>query len=458
MTLVNRLRSVLEKEGIDPAAFKLDEVQTDVGAGRDAVSELSDPTGENPEGYRRPSQAEASENAAARNEDVGRRDAQSVGSAGSSRSAVSSMRAAESARKAGLLARVQMLKEKQKMEEEELEMKRRKEELELRVEIAEAEARERALAEHLESEEVRLNGSSSHARLVGGASGVDPSSYRGSVAVHTGTTGASGVDLSSYRSNVEVHAGTTGARGVDPTPHTRTAHMRAEICHDSTVSQTDKTIKFRESSGFHHSSQNNDNLNSNVVELVHQQSVCTQAMLTQTQRSLLPKAEIPVFSGDVTKYQSFLRAFDTRIANRAEDDEERLYFLDQYTSGKPKDVVRSCLHMPPGTGYWQARELLNKRYGDEDTISAAFVELDIIMDWTPLKHGDVEGLDKFSLTLMSCKNVMAGTSKGMRETDHPRTMRKVVEKLPFNLQDRWRRVEDTILENQHRRATFDDIV
>ena len=54
--------------------------------------------------------------------------------------------------------------------------------------------------------------------------------------------------------------------------------------------------------------------------------------------------------------------------------------------------------------------------------------------------------------------MMSGISPGARETDHPNTTRKIIEKLPYNLQDQWRRLVDYIHELEHRRAKFEDIV
>ena len=45
----------------------------------------------------------------------------------------------------------------------------------------------------------------------------------------------------------------------------------------------------------------------------------------------------------------------------------------------PRDIIRGCLHMTAGSGYVEARRLLDKRYGDEDSITSAFV--DMVMDW-----------------------------------------------------------------------------
>lgn len=56
-----------------------------------------------------------------------------------------------------------------------------------------------------------------------------------------------------------------------------------------------------------------------------------------SQTSLL-KREVPVFSGDPLEFKLFMRAFRHNI----EDKTDR--FL-QFTAGKPKELVRSCLHI-----------------------------------------------------------------------------------------------------------------
>ena len=84
----------------------------------------------------------------------GRRDAVSeTGSCRSGKSTASAM-ALEAARRAGLEAKLKMLKQKHELEEKEREIKQKKEETEIQIEIAQAKATEEALAQS-------LNGSSS---------------------------------------------------------------------------------------------------------------------------------------------------------------------------------------------------------------------------------------------------------------------------------------------------------
>ena len=40
-----------------------------------------------------------------------------------------------------------------------------------------------------------------------------------------------------------------------------------------------------------------------------------------------------------------MTAFETLIEPEVDDSRERLYFLDQYTSGKAKELIKGCLQM-----------------------------------------------------------------------------------------------------------------
>lgn len=60
--------------------------------------------------------------------------------------------------------------------------------------------------------------------------------------------------------------------------------------------------------------------------------------------------------------------------------------------------------------------------------------------------------------LISCKNAMISTSLGTHEIEHPKAMRAILEKLPFPMQDRWRRIADGIAEEEDRYVKFTDLV
>ena len=127
----------------------------------------------------------------------------------------------------------------------------------------------------------------------------------------------------------------------------------------------------------------------------------TEAMLCQQRRNLLPKTEIKKFGGDPMAYPMFIRSFNSRIERETDSDSERLYFLQQCTTGKPHEIVTGYMHLQPDVGYKNARAALHRKYGDEHRISAAYV--DKILSWPPLKSMDVDILEDFSILKRSCK-------------------------------------------------------
>ena len=408
-TLLTRLKELLEKDGVEVEDFVAAKMGQDKDDSAGAGTKVPSPDPIADEGNR------------------SRGSLSGIGSVGSLRStssvSVSSLLAAESARKAGLKAKVEFLEEKRRLELEELDMRMRREDCELRCEIAEAEAKERVLAEHISS-----SGSGAQAHGVRSV---------GLIPAVTEASQEAEVPSAQHRpSRTRIPCARGGPQEQPP------SRGQADPCVSVSRSRFDP-----------HGTGNNT---LRGAEPDRTKPDTSDVLMNHLQRGQLPSPAIPVFNGDVTKYQSFVRAFDSRIASKTTDDEERLYYLEQYTSGKPRDVIKGCLHMPPGRGYAVARQLLDRRYGDPDSISAAFV--DMILEWPQLKPGDIEGLDRYALTLTSCLNVMEGIPVEARETDHPRTMRKVIEKLPQYMQDNWRRHVDQLRGRVGRKVCFEDIV
>lgn len=127
-------------------------------------------------------------------------------------------------------------------------------------------------------------------------------------------------------------------------------------------------------------------------------------LVKQQQVSSLPCMEVPVFSGDVLMYSSFIRAFEHAVESKTDSSADRLYFLEQYTSGLPRDLVRSCLHMIPDIGFERAKALLKEHYGDEYKICSAYMKKTLA--WPAVKAEDSNALQIFTLFLRSCHNAM----------------------------------------------------
>ena len=91
----------------------------------------------------------------------------------------------------------------------------------------------------------------------------------------------------------------------------------------------------------------------------------------------LPKPEVPKFTGDPAEYNSFIKAFDTRIESKTSNYAGCLYYLNQHLLGEPKELIGGCLYMEPEQGYREARNLLAQKYGDSYKISTAYWNKDL---------------------------------------------------------------------------------
>ena len=169
-------------------------------------------------------------------------------------------------------------------------------------------------------------------------------------------------------------------------------------------------------------------------------------------KSRLPQPRVPMFNGNPVEYCSFIQAFENLIESRTQSSIERLYYLEQYSSGDMKELVRSCHHLPPEEGYVEACRLLLCTFGDEYRIASAYESK--VLAWPQVKPEDGSALSKFAIFLSSCKNAL-GSSLYASKFDQPGNLQKLVFKLPFSMRERWRRSANDIMELQARPVKFD---
>lgn len=193
---------------------------------------------------------------------------------------------------------------------------------------------------------------------------------------------------------------------------------------------------------------------SELYTVMKRQTDITELLARNQQKSRLPHRDVPLFHGDPLEFRSFLKAFDHTIDSRTDNDADKLYFLEQYTRGEPRDLVKSCQHMPTCRGYQEALKLLNDHYGNEVKIASALMKK--AFEWPKIKSEDGKALSAFSLFLLSCRNTMEDV-EFMEELDNPTNMRVVVSKLPYKLMEKWRTHAYEIQEIRGTRAKFADL-
>lgn len=140
----------------------------------------------------------------------------------------------------------------------------------------------------------------------------------------------------------------------------------------------------------------------NVLDIMKRQNEITTLLIQQPQLTSLPKRDIQIFDGDPLQYHTFMRAFENGVESKSDRYSDCLYFLEQFTRGRPRELVRSCQHVDPERGYTQAKAMLQEHFGNEQRIAAACMEK--ALSWAPIKSEDVKALQDYSLFLRGCCN------------------------------------------------------
>lgn len=327
----------------------------------------------------------------------------SVGSGRSKASSTSSARHKEQAERAALLAKAASLKAKQALEMEELKLKARKEQLDMETAIAASTAKIKVL-EECEYEQCD-NKSATHNEPL---------------------------KLSSYQQP-----------SLPPVVTNEQLNTQTFTRPQLNVTQEDPTQQM-----------GNDSTD-NLCEVMLKQNDITELLVKQQRLSNLPQRDVPIFSGDPLEFKSFLRAFEHTISDKTDNDSDRIYYLEQFTRGEPRDLVRSCQHMSPQQGYTEAMKLLQYHYGNEIKIATAY--LNRAVNWPQVKADDAKALHSYSLFLTGCNNAMKDINH-LEELDNPTNLRLIVSKLPHRMREMWRVSAFDIQETSGRRARFADLV
>lgn len=193
----------------------------------------------------------------------------------------------------------------------------------------------------------------------------------------------------------------------------------------------------------------------NLDVVIRRQNDIAELIVSQQNLSRLPAREISVFDGNPLAYQSFIHAFEHLIEDKTKNNQDRLYYLEQFTSGLPRDLVRSCLHMDERRGYSEARHLLKEHFGNEIKVSGAYLEK--ALNWTAIKAEDGKMLHAYAMYLRGCCNIMQDLQY-LEELEIPSNLRLMASKLPYKLRERWRTTAYETQQKTGRRIRFQHLV
>lgn len=109
-----------------------------------------------------------------------------------------------------------------------------------------------------------------------------------------------------------------------------------------------------------------------------------------------PRREMPIYDGDQLQFNSFMKAFEHCVEAKTSCKGDCLYYLEQFTRGQPREIVRGCLHLTADEGFAVAKTLLKEHFGDQFKIAAAYMEK--VTDWPSVKAEDIKSLKAYGLS------------------------------------------------------------
>ena len=89
----------------------------------------------------------------------------------------------------------------------------------------------------------------------------------------------------------------------------------------------------------------------------------TNIALAGIYRDTLPRAELPIFEGEILNYPEWKIAFQHHIGSKVNTWADKLFYLQQYTAKTPRRIVTSCLYgKDHRNNYLKAWTRLDRRY------------------------------------------------------------------------------------------------
>ena len=278
-------------------------------------------------------------------------------------SSISVARAKEAARIAELQAEVHALKQRQLINESELRLKKeelalqfKRDQLKLETEFKKAVARESAYAKADSERNTRVASSSLTSRVPR----VDPRA----AAISDGFSG----DLKQESS---------------------------PVFHGANFRPKELKTKHKVPSQSSSDSDEQSGLSDQAFHILEQQNRVMEEFVNQQQKNTLPRRQVPIFDGNPLSYCTFMRAFETVIESNESDSGGRLYYLEQHTSGRAREIVRSCMYLSPEEGYSKAKKRLEARFGQKHNVAMAYV--DQLTNAPYIKAEDAESQEGFSI-------------------------------------------------------------
>ena len=156
-----------------------------------------------------------------------------------------------------------------------------------------------------------------------------------------------------------------------------------------------------------------------------------EQMTSLIQTLQLPELEIDMFRGNPLDFWFFMTFFAEAVERRASDPRSRLVRLLKYLSDEPKDLIQSCIYLPPSTCYVEAKRLLVEQYADSYHILNEYKRQ--LRSRQKIKTNDSLETKQFYTFIMKFKTTMQAS----KHQNNQEIIQLLHSKLPTYIQDRW---------------------
>ena len=179
------------------------------------------------------------------------------------------------------------------------------------------------------------------------------------------------------------------------------------------------------------------NQSSSAVDIL---STLAKLLTENSNKNRLPVLEPEMFTGNVEKFPVWIKGFETYVEHRTSCAIERLHFLGKYTGGDAHSAISGFIHLRTSEAYTKAKEKLVSRYGNNYLLTNSYSKR--LRDWPVIRGGDNKGLQQLADFLEHCL-MTSSAIPGMRTLDEPYTVQLVLKKLPHYVSDRWKGIVDS---------------
>lgn len=168
----------------------------------------------------------------------------------------------------------------------------------------------------------------------------------------------------------------------------------------------------------------------------------------------LPKVELPKYDGNILRYWSFIRQFETQVEGRTRDPGHRMLHLMNCCIGEARDAIEGCIILPPDEGYAKARELLKRLFGRCHVVSRKLIEE--VIGFPRISKYNTESLTKLYVKMTNCWTSLSQMNY-LADLNSMNTLQQIADKFYEELNDRWVRETCHIYESG-REPEFTDMM